>query len=1252
MGGLVAWDDAVSVPNGLALDVQNMVFLSETVKTRWGLRYAMQLLTEFGNVTGMDVLTVLGNAVTPSAQGTNQQAGGASRGQVGGDVRRRRWFPPSNGIAANTQVGIVFTDAGQLCLELPAGSGTLIPVPIVPAANPRIAASIATLLPAGAVMQTAKAYNRIYMAFTDLLASKAPVLALDAATGWISPVEQNPIAAIWQADTFYQEGDIVTPSTTAAIWYRRVVTGYSGATEPTWPTPNGGAQGLMVLGYFTPTYQPYYITADDNGVTGVWQEWTPGFPNVLPSPIPAGLIQQTGGGTIAANLDVYMCFCYFNDLGESIWTQPFAYTNTSAAATLTYTFNRPSAASGPPMPTWLMSVMNLGTTTDGLHWPSSQCINIYVASVAHNAAAPTQYRLYGTASADGPLVVTSIPGSGTLFTPRTIPTAAISTEQFMGEGGVRNAVLLRQNTMGDLSPVDPQGVLPVQFAGASYRPAGISVGAFVADVAQSIPLTVNIATVKLTNPSSPTIPGGTYYAQIAKVVSGVEVAWTQVLGPFNVTYYYYSNTYLVTMELQLPGDSLEDSWTLYYGSSPTNLTSKITGIGKTLTSYDVITAGVPASPPLPQYMYLAVNDVTEYSPGMLINVQSQLNQEWSGDYSIFAIYPSMSVGWDGNFIEAAVSFPQGTLVIYSAAGFTPSATPSSAIVSFAAGPCPVAVIPPGVQEGPGYSYDVLAFTVAGLGVDGPFNYLTDSTPANPFSTSILVESTDGNGNAFMTVGSTIGLAAGDTVLIAGWTAPHTKMNGQRVLATIGTSNNVVTLPDTMPVGVYPAPILGVTMTVVQTEPTQVAPGKVGILLQFDDSTLPQGVDVTGNLLFVALPQCIDLAYLPSVQRMAYVTDAEPSTAVFSENSFMGEVDGLNDVQAIEPSNGSRLVGVRELLNGDIIAFKENGGYQILPTADAPARWGQSRRWGIHGPQSGRNIATGRDGTTGLDFAMFVDPESGLYKWPPTLGQGELDWLSKELSGANNQDASRMAIWDRVNRAAGAQIQVVVDDIAKEVKIAVPLDGATTPSHILTMSYFNGWQDPLMLTLSGEWVANRTSRRWNIDPIPTRSMAMVKRTLATPVDQRCNYHQLLIGQYPSTANSVSVLYMQPGAYDDLGAGYESRYWPSYAKEPPSQQFPAGGRYLRFSACTGHMLGSGDVEITPRTYDPTYEEDPEIVNLDEGQAQVPGSAPVTYFAVGIMGDNELLSCEFSNGGVPGAWFQLVEEFLWFKPLEYSK
>ena len=124
MGGQVDWDDASIIPNGLAIICQNMQFLAESVKGRWGMRTAMLAPTLAANATGVDVLTVLGSPQAPSVR---QQVGGAAvsvnsltPGAVVGN--RQSSFLP---IAIGEQVSIVLTDQGNFLMELPAGSGNL-----------------------------------------------------------------------------------------------------------------------------------------------------------------------------------------------------------------------------------------------------------------------------------------------------------------------------------------------------------------------------------------------------------------------------------------------------------------------------------------------------------------------------------------------------------------------------------------------------------------------------------------------------------------------------------------------------------------------------------------------------------------------------------------------------------------------------------------------------------------------------------------------------------------------------------------------------------------------------------------------------------------------------------------------------------------------------------------------------------------------------------------------------------------------
>lgn len=1221
------WDDPITIPNGLAIVCQNMAFLAESVKTRWGLRVAAQLAGLNANMTGFDVLTILGTPLVPTAGNTLQQAGGGVR-WVHNNLRWRVGTgQQSLVIGANVQAGLGFTDTGELLLELPAGSGNLVALP-----NTRIAAALEALLPVNAYMLTTKAYNRIYQAFTDLQASKGPVLTLDAATGCEIPVGQNPIAAVWTPNTFYAVGDIVTPTTTPNIWYRRTVTGYSGASEPAWPALQPGLANCFTAGYVA-----VLGFATDNNVAQAWQEWTAGFPYVLPTPSPIYTVTPSAGGTLPSGDDIYICLSYYNDLGESVWTTPFVFYNISASQQITCEFNTVvPALSGPGMPQWLMSIMTKGNTHE-FHWPAHNCLNVYVAAVTHGSGAPTNYKRYAQTTADQPVVIQSIPGSGTNYTAPQTATAVITLRQFKGEGGTRNAILLRQDMMGNLSPVDPQAVMPVAFPGANS--------------ASDVEITVSAAGTTLyivLDDVTQYAPGSTIVIQGAQQMQGgatvgTPLAWN---GSYTVSSIalgsaIYGNPAFST-PTPFPGGTLVCN--LAGSLTPATFftaTSDLYSQGTAGAGHDAVNLSLFADfiqGELTSGMQLVVfGDPTTYS---ITNTIAASGGPAPTPYTVAPVDISPSL--QQNF---AATNPGVTILV-------PNAIPTCT-VNTEPGSCPVAIVPPGTTDGPGYTYDVVAFAVVGIGVDGPFTYLASTDPATPFTANIIEEIGDGNGNCYALLSAIAGLAAGDVVDIEGWSGGNTGLNGQRTIASLAQNGgaNAVTFPEPSSLSGTETQTTPPTMTVVQSLPTLVIGASGPFALQFDDTTLPQGVDVTGNLLFSAVPPCVDLAYIPSVDRMAYISDLYPTMIVWSEEEFMGEVDGLNDVQQVEPSNGAKVVGVRELLNGMIIAAKQTGGYQVTPTTDVPARWGAGRLWGVHGPSSGKNIARGRDGTTGLDFFMFVDPESGLYKWPPTLGQGELDWLSKELSGANNQDSARQATWDRVNRAYGHLIEVVIDDIAKEVKIAVPLDGATTPSHILTMSFFNGWQDPLMLTLSGEWVANRQSRRWNIDPIPTKCMAMVTRTLATPVDQRVNYHQLLLGTL-ALEGGCGMAYMQPGEYDDFGAAISSRYRPAYTHEQPNQMWPAGGRVMRFSAVTGHVIGNGVMTITPITTSPEYDAPPATVDLTQGEAEVPGSAPVTHFAEGIKGDGEFLTNEFATDGEPGSWFQLCEYVNWARPLVHTR
>lgn len=218
-----------------------------------------------------------------------------------------------------------------------------------------------------------------------------------------------------------------------------------------------------------------------NGISQ-WVEWTPGAQQFVPQPeAPSQIISVKGqagapAGTITAGKDVYVCFAYQNANGESQWTAPILFSNTAATDVLEVFFQKqnevpgPTVAvaynaagyGGPRMPNWLISV--LGLPDPSIAWPNQNALNVYVAAVAHSAAAPTSYFQYlSGAPVYQPVVITSIPASGTQFNPRLTGTAAFSKLPYIGEGGARYFAVERLDVNGSLVPIDPGSPLLCSF---------------------------------------------------------------------------------------------------------------------------------------------------------------------------------------------------------------------------------------------------------------------------------------------------------------------------------------------------------------------------------------------------------------------------------------------------------------------------------------------------------------------------------------------------------------------------------------------------------------------------------------------------------------------------------------------------------------------------------------------------------------------------------------------------------------------
>lgn len=939
-GGSADWDDPSQIPLGLAVVCKNCRFKVEGVGTRFGSAHTMQF-PGVGDVTGLEVLQVLGTAAQ--------------------------------------QIPLIFSDTGVLLRETPPGSGTLVPV------NPPF------LLPASASMQTSKAYNSIYAAFSDLETPLTPPVVLNGVTGAANPVSQNPIGSLWTPGQFAQIGDLVRSSIDPTRWFRCTSPGIMSSTEPTWPIEYGHFETIATVVTWIPA------TAQDvGGGRSTWEEWTPTAANELPAPLtPATMIQNVGLGTIPAGKDVYFAFSYVVNegavTGESQIGGPIKFVNTAGNSQIQFVFGGTIPGGGPLMPTWMSTIIQEA----GRFVPFK--IRLYVAAVTAGTAEPAfnTYKWLGDFAVTDKLACSSIPsaavpatsgpalitfvgstfsftGNSHVLSPRTgqVPPPPPPSGQplsfippgFIGTPGARKMIVLRQDAQGALSSVDPGSVLSVNFTGF----------------------------------------GQSNIVQITRATGGLTTA--------------------------------------------------------TLADITGLRVGAPAS------------------------VTGVLDDTFDDQVTILSV------------ANAGLPSPQGFVTWQSAQ--TLAATSSGGTITGIAGNVPVAFLPP---AGANDAIDIAAFTVQGANAGGPFFFINEAVPAQITTLQILsIQRTDGV--VTLTLQDASSVSPGTALAIAG-TPDNLELNGLVFVATV--DGNTVTYAQA-PQGSTSAITFG-TATIVQELPTAAANppgGSVGIPINFDDNFLSDAVDVTDQLTAIPAPPSIDAYFSPSLRKMVYTT-GQDSSHYLSNTDDPANIQSPDGILSVEQNNGSKTVCFREMISGELLSLKENGGYaiQVDPTVP-PSEWTPTRRWDGHGPCGPRAVALGPD------FLIIFDENSGPYRYY----QGSLAPIGKEKQGT----------WDRINKSAKKEIWVEVDDDLKEVRIGLPLDGATTPNKEMVLNYFNGWDDPVMVTLTGDLMPDRYGRRWSEDDRLSRIGRLLKRTLQTPIDQRIDKRQMLYGmENPSLTLDISA-----------------------------------------------------------------------------------------------------------------------------------
>ncbi len=290
------------------------------------------------------------------------------------------------------------------------------------------------------------------------------------------------------------------------------------------------------------------------------------------------------------------------------------------------------------------------------------------------------------------------------------------------------------------------------------------------------------------------------------------------------------------------------------------------------------------------------------------------------------------------------------------------------------------------------------------------------------------------------------------------------------------------------------------------------------LFSFDDDFLADAVDVTDEQRAIALPDVCAVAFSQNTQRLMWWGDpAQPSVVYCSEPDDAGTYYGDTGFFQVQQGSGQRVTAVFEYRT-QIYAAITDGLYLVTPNNGDPATWDVSPvapKTGICGPRA-VDVGTG--------FAIFVH-RTGVYQFDG----GVPTRVSDELMGPAPNEPG---LWERINWAYDYLIWVAIDHEAKCVRIGVPLDGATQCSHILKVSYLDGWEASIRFSPFTARYHYFPGRRWSLDTIAASQGVRVKRPLALggmPADRRLGQSQVLLA---STQGSA-VYYVDPGAQNDDG-----------------------------------------------------------------------------------------------------------------------
>jgi hypothetical protein len=208
---------------------------------------------------------------------------------------------------------------------------------------------------------------------------------------------------------------------------------------------------------------------------------------------------------------------------------------------------------------------------------------------------------------------------------------------------------------------------------------------------------------------------------------------------------------------------------------------------------------------------------------------------------------------------------------------------------------------------------------------------------------------------------------------------------------------------------------------------------------------------------------------------------------FNEKIYVSDIDDpqalSEDFHVIYGPSRRKVVAARQF-GSDLLVFGDRWTARFTDNGDVPATWATpvevSNFIGTLSP-------TGVESQTGGQW-IWVAAESGLYLFVGQYSDHPISFYQSD-------------VWKRINWNAAYAVQIADDVTNLKVHVAVPLDGATEPTHDLVWDYTNGMTfDTCDFSMDNFSASTFSSIRTVRDPISKRTSVYIGPSSAGNVIQ--------------------------------------------------------------------------------------------------------------------------------------------------------